>query len=86
MARAMVSPPAIGTIMATSYCCSLLLSSAEMAPVSGNPQYSFKRRSKQRLATTEKAPTRAFSWLKAIANANTFETLIRHTCIDGQVG
>ena len=35
-----------------------------MAPVSGNPQYSFKQRSKQRLATTEKAPTRAFSWLK----------------------
>ena len=62
--RAMVSPPAAGTITATSHCCSLVLSSAEMAPVSGNVVQSFTRRFTQRFVTTERAYTRAFSWLK----------------------
>ena len=32
----------------------------------------------QRLVITEKAPTRAFSWLKAATTAFTFKTLLRH--------
>ena len=32
----------------------------------------------QRFVITEKAPTRAFSWLKAPTSAFTFKTLIRH--------
>ena len=30
------------------------------------------------LTITEKAPTRAFSWLKALTSAFTFKTLLRH--------
>merc|ERR1711949_123317 len=32
----------------------------------------------QRFVITEKAPTRAFSWLKAATTAFTFKTLLRH--------
>ena len=32
----------------------------------------------RRFVITEKAPTRAFSWLKAAATAFTFKTLLRH--------
>ena len=32
----------------------------------------------RRFVITEKAPTRAFSWLKAATNAFTFKTLLRH--------
>ena len=32
----------------------------------------------RRFVTTEKAPTRAFSWLKAATTAFTFKTLLRH--------
>ena len=32
----------------------------------------------RRFIITEKAPTRAFSWLKAATTAFTFETLLRH--------
>ena len=32
----------------------------------------------RRLVITEKAPTRAFSWLKAATTAFTFKTLLRH--------
>ena len=32
----------------------------------------------QRFVITEKAPTRAFSWLKAATTAFTFETHLRH--------
>ena len=32
----------------------------------------------RRFAITEKAPTRAFSWLKAPTSAFTFKTLLRH--------
>ena len=32
----------------------------------------------RRLVITEKAPTRAFSWLKAATTAFTFTTLLRH--------
>ena len=39
---------------------------------------SFKRRSTQRFTITEKAPTRAFSWLNAPTSAFTFKTLSRH--------
>ena len=38
----------------------------------------FKRRSIRRFVITEKAPTRAFSWLKAATTAFTFMTLLRH--------
>ena len=34
--------------------------------------------SASRFVTTEKAPTRAFSWLKAATTAFTFKTLLRH--------
>ena len=32
----------------------------------------------RRLIITEKAPTRAFSWLKVLTSAFTFKTLLRH--------
>ena len=32
----------------------------------------------RRFVITEKAPTRAFSWLKATTSAFTFKTLLRH--------
>ena len=32
----------------------------------------------RRFVITEKAPTRAFSWLKAAPTAFTFQTLLRH--------
>ena len=34
----------------------------------------------RRFVITEKAPTRAFSWLKAATTAFTFKTLLRHLC------
>ena len=39
---------------------------------------SASKRSIRRFVITEKAPTRAFSWLKAATNAFTFKTLLRH--------
>ena len=36
------------------------------------------KRSIRRFVITEKAPTRAFSWLKASTTAFTFKTLLRH--------
>ena len=39
---------------------------------------SASKRSIGRFVTTEKAPTRAFSWLKAATTAFTFKTLLRH--------
>ena len=39
---------------------------------------SASKRSIRRFAITEKAPTRAFSWLKAATTAFTFKTLLRH--------
>ena len=40
----------------------------------------------RRFVITEKAPTRAFSWLKAATTAFNFKTLLRHYAIitDGQ--
>ena len=37
-----------------------------------------QKRSIRRFVTTEKAPTRAFSWLKAATTAFTFKTLLKH--------
>ena len=42
------------------------------------PHQSLKRRSIQRFVITEKAPTRAFSWLKAATTAFTCKTLLRN--------
>ena len=39
---------------------------------------SASKRSMRRFVITEKAPTRAFSWLKAATTAFTFKTLLRH--------
>ena len=39
---------------------------------------SASKRSIRRFVLTEKAPTRAFSWLKAATTAFTFKTLLRH--------
>ena len=38
----------------------------------------FQTNAIQRFVITEKAPTRAFSWLKAATTAFTFKTLLRH--------
>ena len=40
--------------------------------------YSASKSSIRRFVITEKAPTRAFSWLKAATTAFTFKTLLRH--------
>ena len=42
------------------------------------PVGSALKRSIRRFVITEKAPTRAFSWLKAATTAFTFKTLLRH--------
>ena len=39
---------------------------------------SASKKSIRRFVITEKAPTRAFSWLKAATTAFTFKTLLRH--------
>ena len=39
---------------------------------------SASKKSNRRFVITEKAPTRAFSWLKAATTAFTFNTLLRH--------
>ena len=41
-------------------------------------QTSASKSSIRRFVITEKAPTRAFSWLKAATTAFTFKTLLRH--------
>ena len=41
-------------------------------------RYSASKSSIRRFVITEKAPTRAFSWLKATTTAFTFKTLLRH--------
>ena len=38
----------------------------------------FQTKAIQRFVITEKAPTRAYSWLKAATTAFTFKTLLRH--------
>ena len=45
---------------------------------SGSVQDSASKRSIRRFVIMEKAPTRAFSWLKAATTAFTFKTLLRH--------
>ena len=42
------------------------------------PRPSASKSSIRRFVITEKAPTRAFSWLKAATTAFTFKTLLRH--------
>ena len=42
------------------------------------PSISASKRSIRRFAITKKAPTRAFSWLKAATTTFTFKTLLRH--------
>ena len=42
------------------------------------PATSASKSSIRRFVITEKAPTRAFSWLKAATTAFTFKTLLRH--------
>ena len=44
----------------------------------GGVNTSASKRSIRRFVITEKAPTRAFSWLKAATTAFTFKTLLRH--------
>ena len=44
----------------------------------GTIQTSALKSSIQRFVITEKAPTRAFAWLKAATTAFTFKTLLRH--------
>ena len=52
------------------------------APVTGAPTHSThtsaSKSSIRRFVITEKAPTRALSWLKAATTAVTFKTLLRH--------
>ena len=44
----------------------------------GGVDTSASKRSIRRFVITEKAPTRAFSWVKAATTAFTFKTLLRH--------
>ena len=44
----------------------------------GRAEVSAPKSSIRRFVITEKAPTRAFSWLKAATTAFTFKTLLRH--------
>ena len=44
----------------------------------GNVDSSASKSCIRRFVITEKAPTRAFSWLKAATTAFTFKTLLRH--------
>ena len=54
----------------------------EIIPViTDNIQPSASKSSIRRFVITEKAPTRAFSWLKAATTAFTFKTLLRHYAI-----
>ena len=46
--------------------------------VQSSVQDSASKSSIRRFVITEKAPTRAFSWLKAATTAFTFKTLLRH--------
>ena len=53
-----------------------LLTSQVLLP--GAVTASASKSSIRRFVITEKAPTRAFSWLKAATTAFTFKTLLRH--------
>ena len=50
---------------------------SSFGPVTGM-RISASKSSIRRFVITEKAPTRAFSWLKAATTAFTFKTLLRH--------
>ena len=62
--------------------CRCLLSTAHTAPARSRSSEliltSAWKSSIRRFVITEKAPTRAFSWLKAATTAFTFKTLLRH--------
>ena len=47
-------------------------------------EISASKSSIRRFVSTEKAPTRAFSWLKAATTAFTFKTLLRDTMLNGR--
>merc|ERR1712218_618956 len=49
-----------------------------VSQVSQSVVISASKSSIRRFVITEKAPTRAFSWLKAATTAFTFKTLLRH--------
>ena len=49
-----------------------------VTPVDGAVAVSASKSSIGRFVITEKAPTRAFSWLKAATTAFTYKTLLRH--------
>ena len=77
-------------LLLCSDCCRQMERSSHSAAVLGDRstrtavtlarslQQSLKRRSTRRFVITEKAPTRAFSWLTAATTAFTFKTLLRH--------
>ena len=48
------------------------------SPVGAGVAISASKSSIRRFVITEKAPTRAFTWLKAATTAFTFKTLLRH--------
>ena len=56
----------------------LALSNIAARPGLGWVAVSASKSSIRRFVITEKAPTRAFSWLKAATTAFTFKTLLRH--------
>ena len=55
----------------------VLMSAADNSGIS-HTDTSASKSSIRRFVITEKAPTRAFSWLKAASTAFTFKTLLRH--------
>ena len=55
-----------------------LAAAAIASNLPGRENISASKMSIRRFVITEKAPTRAFSWLKAATTAFTFKTLLRH--------
>ena len=59
--------------------CGLLQGVQHLLAADGEgPGHGASKSSIRRFVITEKAPTRAFSWLKAATIAFTFKTLLRH--------
>ena len=65
---------AILTTLSDSVTASAKLSRRELQPL----HISASKSSIRRFVFTKKAPSRAFSWLKAATNAFTFKKLLRH--------
>ena len=59
-------------------CAPLAAGTGWAGPMTGGWELELEMKVIRRFVITEKAPTRAFSWLKAATTAFTFKTLLRH--------